>query len=93
MPAGSLSPLTSKRPSDPSSRDVMGRFHGIKLSLAKWTLLILSNDTSSSGISLNPLDLLQEIKRSNFVKHCLYSFCIMQSESTFSQVPIPRTLI
>lgn len=93
MPVGSLSPLTSKRPSDPSSCDVMGCFHGFKLSLAKWTLLILSNDMSSSGISLNPVDLLQEIKRSNFIKRCFYSFYIMQSQSTFSQVLIPCTSI
>lgn len=54
-PMGMLSPLASKRLSPPRSNE-MGCFHGIKLSLGKWTLLISSNIKTLLGIFLNSVD-------------------------------------
>lgn len=53
MPYGLAKPFNLKKIINPLLSYVTGCFHGIKLSLGKWALLILPNSQSPSGISLN----------------------------------------
>lgn len=86
MPSGLAKPFNLKKIISPLLSYVTGCFHGIKLSLGKWALLILPNGQSPSGISLNSVDYwvwcrlngtIASIKKkhemfSSF--HCFYSF-------------------
>lgn len=78
MPRGLAKPFNLKKIISPLLSDVMGGFHGIKLSLGKWTLLILSTNQSPFGDFSQFswwLTLLQ-IKCFSVVTHFIFSLFI-----------------